>query len=120
MHYSDLQVSPQWHQWLRHTRLDAPTLQEQHLEVQRQQRIKHLARLADERWASKPSLLDGPQLANNPPETRVKDTGAYPAPVEGVSRRQTGPVATAAAAAAAGEDWRPQAWNPVAPPAKKL
>ncbi|EDN10577.1 NADH ubiquinone oxidoreductase family protein [Histoplasma capsulatum] len=60
-HLADVQVSPQWHQWLRYARQDAPTIQEQQNELLRQERIKHLAKLADERWASKPSFLDRPQ-----------------------------------------------------------
>lgn len=40
----------------------------------RQIQIKQLARLADERWASKPSLLDKPQTQQQPgPATRASD-----------------------------------------------
>ena len=53
LHHSDMKISPQWHQWLRHTRDDAPTVQEQLSDVQRLANIKRLARIADERWASK-------------------------------------------------------------------
>ncbi len=105
VHFGDVQISPQWHQWLRYTRLEAPSLDEQQRDVQRQANLKHLARLADERWASKPSLLDGPELKNAPLETRVKDKGAYAAPV----RRQGVP----------GEDWRPREWSLAAGTAKK-
>ena len=47
-------------QWLRHTRFEPPTLQEQQAELRRQQNIKLLAARADERWAAKPSALDAP------------------------------------------------------------
>lgn len=47
-------------QWLRHTRFDPPTLAEQQSDVVRQKQIKMLAAQADERWASKPSVLDTP------------------------------------------------------------
>ncbi|PGH09117.1 hypothetical protein GX51_00871 [Blastomyces parvus] len=60
-HLADVKVSPQWHQWLRYTRQNPPTLQEQQDDLLRQERMKHLAKLADERWASKPSFLDRPQ-----------------------------------------------------------
>ncbi len=59
-HYGDVNVSPGWMQWLRHTRFEPPTLEEQQQELQRQARIKLLAARADERWASKPSALDAP------------------------------------------------------------
>ncbi|OJD19672.1 hypothetical protein AJ78_00404 [Emergomyces pasteurianus Ep9510] len=60
-HLADVKVSPQWHQWLRYTRQEPPTIQEQQNELLRQERMKYLAKLADERWASKPSFLDKPQ-----------------------------------------------------------
>ena len=62
--YSDIEVSPQWHQWLRYTRPFPPSLQEQQEDGLRQQRLKQLARLADERWAQKPSVLDAPRRGN--------------------------------------------------------
>src|ERR1700722_14952086 len=48
-------------QWLRHTRFDPPSLVEQQADQIRQERIKILAAAADERWASKPSVLDPPE-----------------------------------------------------------
>lgn len=62
--YSDIQISPQWHQWLRHTRPSPPSLQEQQTDVVRQQQLKRLAQAADERWAAKPSVLDKPRRGN--------------------------------------------------------
>ena len=47
-------------QWLRHTRFEPPTIQEQQQELQRQANIKLLAARADARWAAKPSALDAP------------------------------------------------------------
>ena len=49
-------VSPAWHQWLRHTRAEPPTLEEQRADVERQARIKVLAAEADARWEAKPRL----------------------------------------------------------------
>lgn len=91
-HYADVQVSPQWHQWLRHTRWEPPTLQEQAADVARQTQLKHNARLADERWAAKGKYIEGAKPAPNtiqhaqPAET---DTGTNP-----------------------GSDYQPDAWAP--------
>ncbi|KAK3938491.1 NADH-ubiquinone oxidoreductase assembly factor N7BML [Diplogelasinospora grovesii] len=59
-HYGDVSVSPAWHQWLRHTRPDPPSITEQTAEVARQERMKVLAAAADARWAAKPSYIDAP------------------------------------------------------------
>lgn len=59
-HYGDVKIGPSWMQWLRHTRFEPPTIQEQQADVQRLANIKLLAARADERWASKPSALDAP------------------------------------------------------------
>ena len=55
------QISPMWHQWLRHTREPAPTMVEQQMDVARQIQLKHNARLADERWASKRRYIEKPK-----------------------------------------------------------
>jgi NADH dehydrogenase [ubiquinone] 1 alpha subcomplex assembly factor 2 len=60
---SDVQLSPQWHQWLRHTRHEAPTLQEQSADLQRQAQLKINAQLADERWAAKAKYIEKPKAA---------------------------------------------------------
>jgi len=62
-HHSEVTISPAWHQWLRHTRAVAPTLEEQRADVVRQSRMKVLAAEADARWAAKPSLSDAPAPA---------------------------------------------------------
>jgi len=41
-HYSEIKISPQWHQWLRHTRKDPPTLTEQSQDLVRQRNLKKL------------------------------------------------------------------------------
>ncbi|KAK5088069.1 hypothetical protein LTS08_004871 [Lithohypha guttulata] len=61
IHHSDVQISPQWHQWLRHTRYDAPTLEEQQMDVTRQIQLKHNARLADARWEARAKLVERPK-----------------------------------------------------------
>ncbi|MCJ1290853.1 hypothetical protein MMC34_002395 [Xylographa carneopallida] len=78
IHYSDIKLSPQWHQWLRHTRADPPSIEEQQSDIQRQAQLKQLARLADERWAAKPSFLDAPKERSQPgPATLPRDLGGY-------------------------------------------
>jgi NADH dehydrogenase [ubiquinone] 1 alpha subcomplex assembly factor 2 len=59
-HPSDVKVSPQWLQWLRHTRTDAPSIAEQSQDVVRQANLKILAAQADKRWNEKASVLDAP------------------------------------------------------------
>ena len=59
-HLSDVNVSPQWLQWLRHTRTEAPSIEEQSQDVVRQENLKVLAAQADQRWRDKASVLDAP------------------------------------------------------------
>lgn len=56
-------MPPQWHQWLRYTRQQPPSIQEQHAEVRRQHQIRYLAAEADARWEAKPRLTDAPVQA---------------------------------------------------------
>ncbi|CAK7275337.1 hypothetical protein SEPCBS119000_006641 [Sporothrix epigloea] len=58
-HPGAVMVSPQWHQWLRHVREDAPTVEEQQREVARQAQMRVLAARADARWAGA-KRVDGP------------------------------------------------------------
>ncbi|GBL51512.1 hypothetical_protein [Candidozyma auris] len=51
-------VPPQWHQWLRRTRQNAPTLQELIDDQLRQQRIKILAQHADQKWQNEKMRLE--------------------------------------------------------------
>ncbi|KAK0646137.1 hypothetical protein B0T16DRAFT_458091 [Cercophora newfieldiana] len=62
-HHGDVSVSPAWHQWLRNTRKEPPSLDEQKADVARQERMKVLAAQADARWAAKPSLLGSDQTS---------------------------------------------------------
>lgn len=82
-HYGDVKIGPGWMQWLRHTRFEPPTIQEQQADVQRLANIKLLAARADERWASKPSALDAPDkqqpiqvLESRDPKSGVVQTNA--------------------------------------------
>jgi len=66
-------VAAQWHQWLRYVREHPPSIEEQQQDLTRQAQIKQLARLADERWASKPSFLDKPKTQQPTPATNTTD-----------------------------------------------
>lgn len=116
-HYADVQMSPAWHQWLRHTRFDAPTVEEQQADVQRQLQLKQLAQLADERWASKASYLKAPtEEAQTAPATAPRDPGGYVGKTEpeekGVRNavEDTKPYKTDRGGSS--ERWQPQSWEP--------
>ncbi|KAJ5781713.1 uncharacterized protein N7518_010196 [Penicillium psychrosexuale] len=125
-HLSDVQVTPQWHQWLRHVREHPPSIQEQQQDLVRQAQIKQLARLADERWASKPSVLDKPKNHQQPPTTQINEANlnqpANAAPAQTVPASTTSePVPktqkvenpwTKANKTNPGEEWQPEAWTP--------
>ncbi|OCL06568.1 hypothetical protein AOQ84DRAFT_74387 [Glonium stellatum] len=135
-HYGDVNVSPQWMQWLRHTRFDPPSLVEQQADQIRQEQIKVLAAAADERWASKPSVLDPPEkqqpiqmLTSRDPVGSVGPTA--PPPIEGVQTgvdsqveinnafkgKQTGKDTKESSwkknpRSGPSEDWQPESWTP--------
>ncbi|RJE19889.1 hypothetical protein PHISCL_07780 [Aspergillus sclerotialis] len=132
-HFADVQVTPQWHQWLRYVREHPPTIEEQKQDLIRQAQIKHLAQLADERWASKPSFLDKPQTNQPGPATRTTDATmnppAQPAPDSsspGVSNAVKSEKEAAqgdqvkedpwakARGGAPSENWQPESWTPTA------
>jgi NADH dehydrogenase [ubiquinone] 1 alpha subcomplex assembly factor 2 len=76
--YAGVHISPQWLQWLRQTRRDAPTLDELRADVQRQAALKRLAQLADERWARKPSLLVRPSSSAASPSVPLSSSASLP------------------------------------------
>ncbi|QUC19444.1 uncharacterized protein UV8b_03685 [Ustilaginoidea virens] len=113
-HYSQVRVSPLWHQWLRHMRASPPSLDEQRGDVFRQERLKHLAAEADARWEAKPRVVepprDTPRLESRPAQDQQQQ------PQQQQQQQQPGdPWAGARARARAqgpGEAWQPAAWNP--------
>ncbi|KAA8649862.1 hypothetical protein EYZ11_005872 [Aspergillus tanneri] len=130
-HLADVQVSPQWHQWLRHMRADPPSIEEQKQDILRQLQIKRLARLADERWASKPSYLDKPQTQHPMPATKTSDDTLNPptrrtnsAPSQGGNdvtetenqAKDKTPTAKedpwAQTRGGPSENWQPDSWTP--------
>lgn len=48
-----------WHQWLRCTRMDPPTIEEQVADVKRLEQLKVNAALADARWEAKGRIVSG-------------------------------------------------------------
>ncbi|EKV07111.1 hypothetical protein PDIG_73850 [Penicillium digitatum PHI26] len=107
----------QWHQWLRHVREHPPSIQEQEQDLVRQAQIKKLARLADERWASKASFLDKPKTQQQPPTTQINEATLNqlikpaPAPAEPKTQKVENPW-TKEKKANPGEEWQPEAWSP--------
>jgi len=136
-----------WMQWLRHTRLDPPTIAEQQMDQERQERIKVLAARADARWAAKPSALDTPDrqqpvqmLQNRDPDRGVVQTDVSLRGREGTraaGQQDSGRHKWAASESARTEgevrkedvkhspwdtahqsqEWQPTGWNPA--PAKR-
>ncbi|KAI9806726.1 MAG: hypothetical protein M1825_006183 [Sarcosagium campestre] len=146
-HYGDVQLTPQWHQWLRHTRTDPPSVAELRDDVDRQVAMKELARAADERWASKPSFLVMPGTASQQqqpePAMALRDPGGYVKSAHSQSERgvrnavvspaetdprtekeqktktKEDPWAAARRPQGPSEGWQPEAWNPAAGSARK-
>ena len=131
--YSDIKIPPQWHQWLRYTRPDPPSIPELQHDVQRQENLKQLVRAADERWAAKPSVLDKPRRGNQ--ELAIGDgeiRGTVGQKGETGEARGADGVETQEVVelkkregrekgkedpwkirqGKAGEDWKPEAWSP--------
>ncbi|TPX09827.1 uncharacterized protein E0L32_009018 [Thyridium curvatum] len=101
-HYADVKVSPQWHSWLRHTRADPPSLDEQARDLARQAQMRRLAAEADARWAAKPGVMDAPAAAGLQQIQQQQESGAGEGPEGGEGQRTT-------AAAPMGDGTRPQA-----------
>ncbi|KKK12128.1 hypothetical protein P175DRAFT_0470259 [Aspergillus ochraceoroseus IBT 24754] len=121
-HYADVQVSPQWHQWLRHVRVEPPSIEEQQQDIARRIQLNHLAQLANKRWESVPSLMDKPATKPQNPPTQPGDTtvgnasnakdipetqnsapGKQPSAKEDPFFRPKG---------APSENWQPEPWTP--------
>lgn len=134
--YSDIEIPPSWHQWLRGTRDTPPSLREQIQDVQRQRDLKQLAAAADARWAAKPSVLAKPRRGNlelgvgdgevegtvgrrweegqrREGEERVEkgmSEGEKRERGERVKKEEQNPWARQRGSA--GEGWQPEAWTP--------
>lgn len=122
-HYSEVRISPQWHQWLRYTREEPPSIAEQRSDVGRRARMRTLAAEADARWEAKPRVMEDP----SPPRQAIGGGAAPP----GSSASASAPAAqkqkqredkdkdkdpwAAAKATGPGETWQPETWTPPAP-----
>lgn len=108
--HSDAAVTPQWHQWLRHTRADPPSLQEQAADISRQAQLKHNAALADARWAAKAKYIEKP----TPPPDQLED--GLPALEHGRARAarpdEVQKSDTHRSAVNPGSDYQPDSWSP--------
>ncbi|KAL8303739.1 hypothetical protein RB597_004858 [Gaeumannomyces tritici] len=117
-HYSEVKVTPQWSQWLRHVREDPPSLEEQRADVARRERIRLLAAEADARWEAKPRVMDdpashaaaGPTLASQPGGGEARPGGLEPGPEAPGAAKLEDPWKRARGGPS--EDWQPEAWNP--------
>ncbi|KAF4472359.1 hypothetical protein FALBO_729 [Fusarium albosuccineum] len=124
-HYSSVKVSPQWHQWLRHTRQEPPTLDEQEGDIVRQVRMRKLAAEADARWEAKPRVMEAPE---DEPAPLLSSAKAAPMKQD-VGRQQQAPASAKEAedevensddpwakakARGPSESWQPTAWDPTA------
>ena len=103
-HFADVQISPQWIQWLRQTRADAPSILEQQQDLVRQAHMKQLAAAADERWASIPSYSDSPKLQQPQPAMEPRDQGGYGNKIEGYVMKAKGEESEGVRNMAAGQD----------------
>ncbi|KAL2835224.1 hypothetical protein BDW59DRAFT_5331 [Aspergillus cavernicola] len=74
IHYSDVEVSPQWHQWLRYVRPQPPSIKEQQDDILRRKRILVLAEIQRKRWETGQSQFDTPGTQQPGPATRTSDT----------------------------------------------
>ncbi|KAJ5190468.1 uncharacterized protein N7498_009453 [Penicillium cinerascens] len=130
-HFDEVQVTPQWHQWLRYLRENPPTIEEQRQDLMRQANMKNLARLADERWASKPSFLDKPPTQQPKPTPQNSQATESTKPDNATSTQnasspaeptpQPEPVPETKPkkpenpwdkAVNPGDDWQPESWTP--------
>lgn len=113
-HMGDATVSPQWHQWLRHTREEPPSIQEQAGDITRQTQLKHNAALADARWAAKSRYIEKPKA---PPEQlegglSPLDSGRARAAQDQRDRDTDHRPETQKTAVNPGAGFKPDSWTP--------
>lgn len=85
-HFADIAISPQWHQWLRQARINAPTTVEQQQDIARQTLLKENARLADARWEAKAKYIEKPTPN---PQPMLTDDVRVTAKRDGVETKET-------------------------------
>lgn len=117
-HYADVVVSPQWHQWLRQTRADAPSLHEQQQDLVRIAQLKHNAALADARWESKQRYFETPKqtLPEGAPASDIQRNDLEKAQEAGRRARQSvrdrGQQSKTDTGTNPGQNWQPESWVP--------
>jgi NADH dehydrogenase [ubiquinone] 1 alpha subcomplex assembly factor 2 len=95
-----------WHQWLKYTRADPPSIEEQTQDVLRIQQLRYNARLADERWESKARYIEKPKMQRGEGEGERGGGGE-----RGRAREEKGGFRELGGKQP-GEDWKPDAWVP--------
>ncbi|KAG6004770.1 hypothetical protein E4U21_000800 [Claviceps maximensis] len=133
-HLSQVQVSPLWHQWLRHMRAEAPSLDEQRGDLVRRDRTRILAAEADARWEAKPRVMTAGESQalsgggeRTDTKTEVRQTqqqetigvgagaGQGTETTRGAGQEEVDADdawSRAKKAQAVGEKWQPAAWSP--------
>ncbi|KAL5046892.1 hypothetical protein BDW71DRAFT_61181 [Aspergillus fruticulosus] len=121
-HYGDVQVSPQWHQWLRYVRAEPPSIQEQQEDLLRQQRIQLLADMHKKKWEAEQARLDAPTTQQPGPATQTNDptlNAASNAPGSEPKLQRNDQAQDQAKEDpffrlkdAPGEKWEPEPWTP--------
>ena len=112
-YHSDVQVSPLWHQWLRYTRNEPPTMQEQTADVMRQTQLKHNAMLADARWEAKAKYIESPKpkAQRQPiqtPRVRTEEASSGEKP----EAKENPWAKLEETSKNPGSTWSPDAWTP--------
>lgn len=117
-HYSSVKVSPLWHQWLRYTRHNPPSLEEQREDVVRQVRMKQLAAEADARWEAKPRVMEAGDEKPRPALSSTSQAQDGSGKEDATKKKQVDTEVDPkdpwkkARASGPGETWQPSAWTP--------
>lgn len=117
--YSEVtaQLSPAWLQWLRHTRLDAPSIGEQIREVQRQAELKRRVEAVDRKWKEAKQIDDRAPRATLENQTSNSITEDAQSVTSGVDVSKQTVVAASKtnpwkkASSGPSENWQPAAWD---------
>ncbi|KAH7329149.1 hypothetical protein B0I35DRAFT_37380 [Stachybotrys elegans] len=128
VHFSQVKVSPLWHQWLRYTRDTPPSIEEQKSNVAREARMKILAAEADARWEAKPRVMEDvgkpgvsqlgqpvPPLRSDTMAPREQDDARVaPGQAAAPKTEEAKDPWAKARAQGPGENWQPASWSPPA------
>lgn len=105
--FADIKIPVQWHQWLRYTREDPPSVEELVMDEQRKERMTLLAEQANRRWEEQGRIASGNNGANAAGQNLIGEGRGEKKEdaksKEAWQRRERG---------APGEGWQPEAWSP--------